>query len=230
MSAIAFKLGTLLIRQASRPIANVLKSEAKKYNAFKHGCVRIAQSLHFFDSKLRARLIGQKNVKVRPLNEAKAVEDGAEFMAQTFIFGVAGSLIIYETYRQRQKEIGRREAVADDIAMLQEEIQHLKEKLKQYHLEIEEYHAPASYKPSVLKVDKDGVVVGVETKDGELDVINTKEDLKNREIAVKEADLILHSNKIQDHLHGKLIEKFEKIGKTEKFEKDEKIEKIEKKN
>lgn len=58
--------------------------------------------------------------RIRPLSEAKAIESGATFISEAFLFGIAGSLIIFESWRSRRKENTRREDVADRLADLEE--------------------------------------------------------------------------------------------------------------
>ena len=59
-------------------------------------------------------------VRIRPLSEAKAVESGATFISEAFLFTVAGSLIFLESWRSRRKETSRREDVADRLSDLEE--------------------------------------------------------------------------------------------------------------
>jgi hypothetical protein len=59
-------------------------------------------------------------VRIRPLSEAKAVESGATFISETFLFGVAAALIFFESWRSRRKETSRREDVADRLEELEE--------------------------------------------------------------------------------------------------------------
>jgi optic atrophy 3 protein len=58
--------------------------------------------------------------RIRPLSEAKAVDTGATFISEAFLFGVAASLIFFEAWRSRRKETSRREDVADRLAELEE--------------------------------------------------------------------------------------------------------------
>jgi len=58
--------------------------------------------------------------RIRPLSEAKAVETGATFISEAFLFGVAASLIFFESWRSRRKETSRREDVAERLADLEE--------------------------------------------------------------------------------------------------------------
>lgn len=130
-----------------------MKAQAREYESFKRLCIGLAQRLHRADVRLRMGLMGSEHAsKVRPLNENKAIENGATFLSETFIFSVAGGLILFESWRQRQKELTRRENVADDIRTLQYEIDYLKTKLKD-HIKFDDYVPPAEYKPSVLKLE-----------------------------------------------------------------------------
>lgn len=58
--------------------------------------------------------------RIRPLSEAKAIDSGANFISESFLFAVAGSLIFFEAFRSRRKENSRREDVADRLAELEE--------------------------------------------------------------------------------------------------------------
>lgn len=93
-------------------------------------------------------------MRIRPLNDAKAIDTGANVLSEGFIFSVAGGLILYESLRARNKEIARRESVADDISTLQEELELLKKNLKEQRIIIEEYKVPEGVNPSVLKLPK----------------------------------------------------------------------------
>ncbi|PGH14737.1 hypothetical protein AJ79_02903 [Helicocarpus griseus UAMH5409] len=58
--------------------------------------------------------------RIRPLSEAKAIDSGATFISEAFLFLVAGGLIVFESFRSRRKETSRREDVADRLAELEE--------------------------------------------------------------------------------------------------------------
>lgn len=132
MSGIALKLTSLLVRTVAKPISVALKAQAKEHEAFRAACIRVAQAVHSTDVKLRMRLLGENKIKVRPLNDKKAVENGANFLLEFFIFLVAGSLILYESYRSRVKTQNEKLTVKNDISDLQDdiiEVKNLVEKL-----------------------------------------------------------------------------------------------------
>ena len=58
--------------------------------------------------------------RIRPLSEAKAIETGANFISEAFLFSVAGGLILFESWRSRRKETTRREDVSGRIGELEE--------------------------------------------------------------------------------------------------------------
>ncbi|KAL9116905.1 MAG: hypothetical protein Q9187_006564 [Circinaria calcarea] len=59
--------------------------------------------------------------RIRPLSEAKAIDSGANFISETFLFGVGLSLIIFERYWSKRKEAARREDVNDELNELKAE-------------------------------------------------------------------------------------------------------------
>ena len=76
------KLGILLVKQISKPIANGVASRAEKSKAFRnYVCIPIAQLFHLYDVKVRMRVLNLGKVskeKVPKLNEKKAIETGAQ--------------------------------------------------------------------------------------------------------------------------------------------------------
>lgn len=57
---------------------------------------------------------------IRPLSESKAIESGATFISESFLFIVAGGLIVYESWRSRRKETTRRADVESRLIELEE--------------------------------------------------------------------------------------------------------------
>ncbi|KAJ5698689.1 hypothetical protein N7462_000694 [Penicillium macrosclerotiorum] len=61
-----------------------------------------------------------QHYRIRPLSESKAIESGANFISETFLFLVAGGLIVFESWRSRRKESTRREGVEDRLMELEQ--------------------------------------------------------------------------------------------------------------
>jgi hypothetical protein len=60
-----------------------------------------------------------RHYRIRPLSEAKAIESGANFISESFLFLVAGGLILFESWRSRRKESTRRGDVDERLAELE---------------------------------------------------------------------------------------------------------------
>lgn len=61
-----------------------------------------------------------RHYRIRPLSESKAIESGANFISETFLFMVAGGLILFESWRSRRKESTRRGDVEERLAVLEQ--------------------------------------------------------------------------------------------------------------
>ncbi|ONH67678.1 ERAD-associated E3 ubiquitin-protein ligase HRD1 [Cyberlindnera fabianii] len=167
-------------------VMNAIKAQAKEHEPFRRMCVSLAQRVHKTDVSLRMNLLGENGTaKVRPLNENKAIENGANFLSESFVFAVAGGIIIYEANRQRQKELNRREAVEDDIKTLQHEIEYLKKKLAEYHVRLDDYVPPADMKPKVLKLDQHGNMIDIHKQ---MDALNARMEKLDRAHSAEPSD------------------------------------------
>ena len=75
---------------------------------------------------------------IRPLSEAKAIESGANFISETFLFIVAGGLLVMERWWANRKEANRREDVAERLASLECDEQELKATLNKLQSTIQD--------------------------------------------------------------------------------------------
>ncbi|OCH86205.1 OPA3-domain-containing protein [Obba rivulosa] len=123
------KIATLLIRTLAKPISNQLKNQAKEHETFRTFCVSLAQRMYRTEVRLRTNLLGEPPKHVRPLSETKAIENGANALAEGFLFGVAALAIIGESWRSSRKESKRRGNVDDQLEELQTRVQQLSEKV-----------------------------------------------------------------------------------------------------
>ncbi|KAF2203735.1 hypothetical protein GQ43DRAFT_410919 [Delitschia confertaspora ATCC 74209] len=71
-----------------------------------------------------------KPPRIRPLSEAKAIETGANFVSEAFIFSVGISVIVFEQWRQRRKQQNQRSGIEDQIESLQSELSTVKAELE----------------------------------------------------------------------------------------------------
>ncbi|KAI7877126.1 hypothetical protein K492DRAFT_209939 [Lichtheimia hyalospora FSU 10163] len=143
------KLGSLLIRTLAKPVANSIKVQAKEHASFREFCIAVAQRSHKLEMTLKMKFLGYKKEVIRPLNDAKAVEAGANFLSESFIFGVAASIIIAESWRSHHSAKNRRNYVDDALENLENETAQLKENIQLMRQE----HATAEKRIEVLEED-----------------------------------------------------------------------------
>lgn len=67
---------------------------------------------------------------VKPLTEERAAELGAEIIGDTFVYGVAASIIVFEYYRSKRKEQEAEDTQNSDIAKLNDAIKSLEVEIK----------------------------------------------------------------------------------------------------
>ncbi|KAF8881274.1 optic atrophy 3 protein-domain-containing protein [Gymnopilus junonius] len=105
------KIATLLIRTLAKPISNQIKQQVKEHERFRSLCVNLAQFMYRSETNLRQNILAEPAKHVRPLSEAKAIENGANALAEGFLFSVAAGLIVAETWRSSWNESKRRDSV-----------------------------------------------------------------------------------------------------------------------
>jgi len=66
--------------------------------------------------------------RIRPLSEAKAIELGANFFSESFIFAVAVGLLVWDSWRSRSKAKDQRELLEDRLDIVEAEVERLRNK------------------------------------------------------------------------------------------------------
>ncbi|KAJ9100071.1 hypothetical protein QFC19_005751 [Naganishia cerealis] len=94
------------------------------------------QRMHRTETRMRQGLLNVPSKDIRPLNDTKAVANGANALAEGFLFMVAAGLIIGETYRGSRSTAKRKDYVDEQLENLQEEISKLKERWKEEEEEL----------------------------------------------------------------------------------------------
>lgn len=97
---ITLKITSLLIRTISKPVANAIKARTRQSPLFKRNFIRFGQFINRLDLKLR----NNSNIKVRPLNDNKAIELGSNFLSELFVFSIGAGLILYELFKPKKQE------------------------------------------------------------------------------------------------------------------------------
>ncbi|MCJ1479064.1 hypothetical protein MMC13_007748 [Lambiella insularis] len=96
----------------------------------------------------KAKSTSQSETKIRPLSEAKAIDTGATFISETFLFAVALGTIMFEAWRSRRKENTRREDVAEKLRNLEEQDKAKWQLLDELQREVDTLRAGSKGKPA----------------------------------------------------------------------------------
>ncbi|EGG12688.1 uncharacterized protein MELLADRAFT_101179 [Melampsora larici-populina 98AG31] len=116
------KVFSLLIKTLSKPIANSMKSRAQDHPQFRKLCVGLAQSLHRYETRLSSGIFSKLQPTIRPLSDTKAIQNGANFLSEAFLFTVALGLIVGENLRSRIQTANRRDKVNERLEELEQSI------------------------------------------------------------------------------------------------------------
>lgn len=125
------KIVSLTIRTLAKPIATQIKNQAAHHESFRKVCISLAQYMHRTESRLRQNLLpGSEKYKIRPLNDAKAISNGANAISEGFLFAVAALIIFGETYRGSRSRANERDHLREEIGQLSEQLDALNKKLQ----------------------------------------------------------------------------------------------------
>ncbi|XP_022202626.2 putative OPA3-like protein CG13603 [Nilaparvata lugens] len=136
------KLGALLLRQVSKPIANFLKERAKQHPFFRtYLLMPPAQFYNWCEVKMKMWVLNLgKPVQVPPLNEAMAIDLGANVLGEGIVFIVAAGIVGYEYNRQVRKEAAKEAARKEEMSVLNYTIQELYFQIEQQSAQLRELH------------------------------------------------------------------------------------------
>uniref|UniRef100_A0A2R5LHP4 OPA3-like protein n=1 Tax=Ornithodoros turicata TaxID=34597 RepID=A0A2R5LHP4_9ACAR len=132
------KLATLAFRQLSKPLANRLKSRAKTSPFFRNYiCMPPAQLYHWVEVNVKMRLLNLgKPSDVPRLNEAMAIELGAELLGEMIIFTSAALTLVAEYVRQSRNERSKEHAKEEKYCCLEHEVEDLRFIIEKHEAEI----------------------------------------------------------------------------------------------
>lgn len=161
------KLGFLVIKQISKPIAQGFARRAKQSRIFReYICIPIAQFYHWYDVKVslskfkdrvpfcmfcfyfiffkqfRMRVLKLGNATTIPkLNEERAIETGSQLLSELIILGIASGMLMYEYQRSAEKEEAKKEQIERDKAYLNDKLERLGSFLDKQKEDLEELKA-----------------------------------------------------------------------------------------
>ncbi|XP_076638033.1 optic atrophy 3 protein homolog [Colletes latitarsis] len=135
----ALKLGVLFVKQISKPLAKFLVNQAKNHPVFRNYIIiPPAQFYHWAEVKTKMYIMNLgKPTKVAKLNEAMAIELGANLIGEVIIFSVAGGCLILEYNRQVAKETKKEEIRLIQVEKFTNDIENLNKITSQQEAEIQ---------------------------------------------------------------------------------------------
>ncbi|KAJ8587870.1 OPA3-domain-containing protein [Rhizopogon salebrosus TDB-379] len=156
------KLATLVIRTLAKPISTQLKNQAKQHDTFRSICISLAQRMHTAEVKLRTNILGEPaRLHVKPLSETRAIENGANALAEGFLFSVAALLILGETWRTSRNQSKRRDDVDDRIEELSTNVASLTQRLERIQESIGDLDAERERTNELARIVERVVEIGL---------------------------------------------------------------------
>ncbi|CAI5470511.1 unnamed protein product [Closterium sp. Yama58-4] len=133
------KLGDLVLKTLSKPLAKAIKRRAASHPKFRASIANWAQGYHRFTVRLQRRLYGQAPAgHIKRLNEEKAVNTASEVVGELIVFAVAGGVVFIEAARSARSNARKeaklkqeREALHERDRQLEEEARRLRERVEQ---------------------------------------------------------------------------------------------------
>ncbi|XP_047537015.1 optic atrophy 3 protein homolog [Vanessa atalanta] len=111
------KLSVLLVKQISKPIANICKERAKNNPFFRtYVCMPPAQFYNWCEVKAKMWILNLgKPVNIPVLSQEMAIELGANLLGETVIFVIGAGLLVIEYNRQSKKEAAKEAKREDEM-------------------------------------------------------------------------------------------------------------------
>eukprot|EP00753_Platysulcus_tardus_P019740 PLAT7489.1.p2 GENE.PLAT7489.1~~PLAT7489.1.p2 ORF type:complete len:168 (+),score=30.99 PLAT7489.1:8-511(+) len=104
MAALPFaKLGALLLKQLSKPVAKQLSARAAESDLFRSLCIGLGRITNQGTWRMQMSLMGHKAAKVKRLTDIEAVQRGTAVLSEIIIIGVGSGIIITEYNRSARK-------------------------------------------------------------------------------------------------------------------------------
>ncbi|KAJ8908374.1 hypothetical protein NDN08_005083 [Rhodosorus marinus] len=118
------KLVGLMVKTVSKPVANQLKFYAKNSERFERYYIALGNALHRLQVTVFRQSHGDvvtKRTKVKDLPPEKALDAGAGFIGDAFVYLVAAGVTVYEYARGRAKEARKVQKQEEEKLMVEAE-------------------------------------------------------------------------------------------------------------
>ena len=103
------KIGSLLIKTLSKPVAKRIKTDFTRYDLTRRFLVGMGQSTHRLTTRMTIWSEGFKVRSIPPLEEKEAIQKGADLLGEAIVFGVSVGVVVWEYNRSNEKAKAKEE-------------------------------------------------------------------------------------------------------------------------
>lgn len=136
MAALLFKVGTLVLKTAAKPLGDRFKNWVMAHPQYRQNVLNVAQRVHRFEIMLTRKAEGRTGQAfIGSMTEEKSVELASKLASESFLF-LVGSLIIFAEYeRTRRKEVAKQAKEAAERHAILDRAREERERLVAENLE-----------------------------------------------------------------------------------------------
>lgn len=98
------KLATLLVKTLAKPLSKRIKHDFSRYDFTSRLLRGVGQASHQVTSRMTIWSSGYRVRRITPLEEEKALTNGADFVGEAFILLVSGTTVVWEYNRSKEKD------------------------------------------------------------------------------------------------------------------------------
>mmetsp|Transcript_14176 Transcript_14176/g.30766 ORF Transcript_14176/g.30766 Transcript_14176/m.30766 type:complete len:282 (+) Transcript_14176:108-953(+) len=128
------KIGSLLIKTLSKPLAKRIKRDFARYATTQRILVGLGQSTNRLTTRMTIWAEGFKVRSIPPLEEKEAIQKGADLLGESIVFGVSVGVVVWEFNRSNEKAKAKEEK---RLLEIEAENDDMEEKLHSLDLRIE---------------------------------------------------------------------------------------------
>ena len=170
-----------------KPLSKRIKYEFAQFDATKKMLIGIGQRNHTVTSYMTIWSSGYKVKSIKPLDEDRAMKDGAEFVGEAFVLTVSASIVIWEYSRSAEKQVKKaeqkRQQIRKEQKLLQSKLCALDIRIKaiedlikqQQNLDERGLLGRVTTKPKYVAPPKEGLVPISEENVVDLDYVESSE-------------------------------------------------------
>lgn len=174
------KLGSLFVKTLAKPLSKQIKARAAKYDASKTVLIAIGQTSHSITSRMKIWSSGYRVKKIAPLKPESALQDGAEFLGESFIFFVSGYLVIWEYRRSSESTRKKNEKLQAKLDALDIRLKAVEDVVKQNSQSILGLRGSHYKEPESAKLVPINEKQASENKENNDDTTNTETKIETK--------------------------------------------------